>query len=455
VTRRRLAAAGSAAGDLGLGRFLEELTALRGRDDRVFFTRGEAISIARAPGRLDVMGGIADYSGSLVLQMPTQEAAFAAVQLSSGNAVDLVSLGREGAVSRVSVRADVGQLLSYPEERQRFAETGGWSAYAIGAFPVLAHERAAGFVSGARICIGSTVPEGRGVASSAAVEVAVMAAIVDAYGLSVDMREIALLCQLLENEVVGVPCGPMDQFAIALGERSRLLALLCRPAELQEFVDLPDDVVVVGIDSGASHSNAGRAYRRARAAAFMGKHIVEREHGPLAHLTELTPSDLRRGPVRLPQSLSGAEYLRRYGPLTGAGTSVDQEERYPVRAAALHAVAEHQRVQEFADLLPRAQTYRELEYLGTLLDLAHRGYDACGLATPATDDVVTWLGEVPGVYGARVSGGGSGGTVVALARAGAVATIAEIARAHGRRLFSESSPGAQEFGIRRVVLRDR
>lgn len=412
--------------DLGLDAFAARLAELTGPEGRPYFARGEPISVARAPGRLDVMGGVADYSGSLVLELPIREAAFAAVQLQAEPAVHVLSFGSDGGPAREAAQPDVNEPVSQA--------SGRWAGYVLGAFPVLARERGAPFGSGARICIGSTVPEGRGVASSAAVEVAAMSAIVDAYGLGVGARDIALLCQRVENEVVGVPCGPMDQFTVALGEESRLLALLCRPAEQLPSVDFPDGVVAVGVDSGVSHSNAGIAYRRARTAVFMGKHMVEQRLRPLAYLTELEPKELLRQDSRLPEVV------------------IDGDESYPVRAAVRHAVEEFQRVQEFAELLPHARSHRELEHLGGLMNLAHEGYGACGLGSKVTDDLAEALRDVPGVFGARISGGGGGGTVAALLDAEALSAVAEVARGRRLTLFSGSSPGAHRFGTRTVLL---
>jgi L-arabinokinase len=443
----------STASDFGLSAFLEKLAALSGPDEQPFFAPAVPIVVARAPGRLDVMGGVADYSGSLVLEMPICEAAFAAVQLGAGKALHVISVAQDGSSPRSFLRSDVTAVLSYAEERELLAHApDGWAGYVFGAFPVLANERGARFGAGARICIDSTVPEGRGVASSAAVEVAAMSAIAGAYGLTLSAREIASLCHLLENEVVGAPCGPMDQMAVALGEESRLLALLCRPAQQLPSVDFPEGVIAVGVDSGEGHSVSAGAYRTARTAAFMGKHIVEQRHGPLEYLTELEPHELRAHEAQLPVAISGADYLDRYGPLTGSVSAVERGERYPVRAAVRHAVEEHRRVREFADLLPGARSEPELERLGTLMDLAHRGYGACGLGSPATAELAAILRRVPGVYGARVTGGGSGGTVAALLQVDAVPLVAEAARGRASKIFSGSSPGADEFGTLEIVL---
>src|SRR5262245_53006189 len=128
----------------------------------------------RAPGRLDVMGGIADYSGSLVLELPLREETRVSIQREASRTLTIESDRTSGGPSSVSLPiADLDR--SYDETRAHFR--GSWAAYAAGVFVVLAREKGIVFREGARIRIESTVPEGRGVASSAALEVATMTAV--------------------------------------------------------------------------------------------------------------------------------------------------------------------------------------------------------------------------------------------------------------------------------------
>lgn len=190
---------------------------------RRFFEPGTKITVARAPGRLDVMGGIADYSGSLVLQRTIAEATLAAVQVIDEPAIHLESLGR-APYSMPLVP------LGYDEARAFFHRSpeNHWAAYVIGLFLVLMREREVRFSRGAKIVISSDVPEGKGVASSAALEAAVMQAICGAFEIRLEPREMALLCQKAENFIAGAPCGVMDQMTCICGETNTLLALCCQ-----------------------------------------------------------------------------------------------------------------------------------------------------------------------------------------------------------------------------------
>src|ERR1044071_1751973 len=224
------------------------------RIETLFDNRSE-ITIARAPGRLDVMGGIADYSGSLVLELPISEATFVALQKDDSRQLRIVSLQDNEALHFEMPLSDLernGEPIEYAEAQRYFAQH--WAAYVAGVFLVLSRECGVRFDRGARLLISSRVPEGKGVSSSAALEVATMSAVAAAFDIKIGPRELALLCQQVENLVVGAPCGVMDQMTAACGEANHLLSLICQPAELQGSIKLPKDLAVWGVDSGVRHS---------------------------------------------------------------------------------------------------------------------------------------------------------------------------------------------------------
>ena len=229
--------------------------------------------VARAPGRLDVMGGIADYSGSLTLEMPVAEATLCALQKQEARIINIVSLNAEEnkrtnhfELSLADFEKD-GQPIEYFEAQEIFRrdEKQAWAAYTAGTFLVLMREKNLHFNQGARILIDSKVPEGKGVSSSAAIEVATMSAIVAAFEIEIEPRELAILCQKVENLVVGAPCGVMDQMTSACGKENQLLALLCQPAELLGTQKIPDEIAFWGIAGcgtryGISTENAWRRW---------------------------------------------------------------------------------------------------------------------------------------------------------------------------------------------------
>ena len=462
-----------------------EHPATTAQSSAVFFDPAAEIVITRAPGRLDVMGGIADYSGSLVLQLPLAEATLVALQTDASRLLKVVSL--TARKSAVSFRTTLGFLerggepLEYEVARAKFqADTRHqWSAYVAGVFLVLMRERGVRFDRGARLLISSTVPQGKGVSSSAAIEVAVMSAVAAAFDLKLGAHEIALLCQKVENAVVGAPCGVMDQMTAACGEADRLLALLCQPAELLGKIALPDDVQFWGLDSGVRHSVAGCDYGSVRTGAFMGYRMIaeqaglevvqdnpacqtlkivdDRWHGYLANIT---PAEFEQQfAARLPERMTGAEFLQKYSGTTDNVTRVDAMRTYAVRQPAAHAVYEHFRVRAFAELLHATPSERRRELLGELMYQSHASYSACGLGSPETDllvELVRQAGPARGLYGAKITGGGSGGTVAVLARPDADASISAVVEmferetSHKCAVFSGSSPGSAAFGHLKV-----
>jgi len=437
--------------------FLHALSEPEGRAR--FAPRGD-IFITRAPGRLDVMGGIADYSGSLVLQLPLAEATLVALQRVPERVLRIESPAPdESRTSDFEMSLDDfgrdGTPISYREACAYFEREPRkhWAAYVAGAFLVLMRERGVRFAEGARLLIRSRVPEGKGVSSSAALEVASMQAICAGFEVDLRPRELALLCQKVENLVAGAPCGVMDQMTATCGEADRLLALLCRPCELQGQVAIPDGIAFMGIDSGMRHAVGGSDYGSVRVGAFMGHRILS-ELREFAHLTEWAPDDPE---LELPERLGGREFLERFGPGTDSVTRVDPGGSYAVRVPTLHPVREHARVGRFAELLTKPISETTLRELGELMLASHASYSACGLGTPQTDALVE-LARRRGLYGAKITGGGSGGTVALLGRSETIAEAAgEIAAAYRREwrqeptLFAGSSPGALAFGHMRIT----
>jgi galactokinase len=440
-----------------ISRFVELLRMRR------LFEPGAPIAIARAPGRLDVMGGIADYSGSLVLQRPIAEGTCAAVQLLDRPVLQAKSIGRPALSVDVATLVDHQGRIDYEAARRRFA--GGdqrWAAYVIGVFLVLARERGLCLARGARVVIASRVPEGKGVSSSAAVETAVMQAAACAFNVAVDLRGLALLCQQAENLVAGAPCGVMDQMSCIFGETHSLMALLCQPAELQPSVPVPGDLAVWGLDSAERHAVSGADYGSVRAGAFMGLRILaEHLDVPGGHLANVDPADFERVASHVPEEFGGDEFLARYDGTADTATRVIPAHRYRVRAATAHPVYERRRAEMFRQLLLDPAGDAAGVLLGTLMYESHASYDRCGLGSRGTDrlvELVKSAGPAAGLYGARITGGGSGGTVAVIGRADASAAIARIAdqfeRETGHRpyVFAGSSPGVAAVGAQVMSL---
>ncbi|HEY6401289.1 MAG TPA: GHMP kinase [Blastocatellia bacterium] len=453
---------------------------------RGLFDSGAEIVVARAPGRLDVMGGIADYSGSMVLELPILEATFAALQRQPDRRLAIVSLGDDAEQTlafemALSEFESSGEPVDYEAARARFQQEPSrhWAAYVAGVFLALMRERGVRFREGARILISSSVPQGKGVSSSAALEVAVMRAVAAAFDVTIDARETALLCQTVENRVAGAPCGVMDQMTASCGAANRLLAMRCQPAELLGMTAIPNEIAFWGLDSGVRHAVTGADYGSVRVGAFMGyRMIAEMAGAPVSagapgggaqvddprwggYLANVTPSEFEQYyAAQLPERIEGAEFLSRYKGTTDTVTRVAPERSYAVRVPAAHPIYEHHRVRLFAELLRGEINEERMKLAGELMYQSHASYSACGLGSAATDRIVELAREAgpgQGIYGAKITGGGSGGTVAVLGHRDAAELVRRIAEryaktsSHQPYIFSGSSPGSAEFGCLRMA----
>ncbi|HXI28398.1 MAG TPA: galactokinase family protein, partial [Vicinamibacterales bacterium] len=404
---------------------------------------GGPVFVARAPGRLDVMGGIADYSGALVLQWPIREATRVALLPWRERRLSITSLVRDGVDRQCDVPLDLiaDAHRPYEDVRAWFAGDAArhWAAYVAGVFHVLSREHGVHFPTGAAILIESDVPEGKGVSSSAAIEAATMETVLAAWRVSIEPTMRAVRCQQVENLIVGAPCGVMDQMATICGEAGSLMALLCQPAEFQGSVRLPDGLGVWGIDSGIRHAVIGADYGAVRIGAFMGYRILAALAGLRVtpgqrdghvrvddprwggYLANVGGEAFRRFEPHIPEALDGHAFLARYDGTTDLVTSVDPARRYAIRVPTAHPIYEHERVTEWAGLLTASMSAAaplDAARLGALMYESHASYSACGLGSDGTDRLVSLAraaGPARGIHGAKITGGGSGGTVALLA----------------------------------------
>jgi len=443
-----------------------------------YFEPGAAVHVARAPARLDVMGGIADYSGSLVLEGTLGRHARVFVATHSRPFLRTITVG----ISDPDVRPDAsfplaafhanGHLVDYDAARAIFSEDPStrWTSYVGGClYVLLAETKLPCPESGIDIVLVSNIPLGAGVASSAAIEVATMVALTDLLGLKLDDLTLASLCQAVENRIVGAPCGIMDQVTCALGEPNKLLALKCQPHKLQGMHLLPTETVAVGINSNVRHCVAGKAYTRARVAAFMGLGIIGHraagEHfgGYLCNINpETFASDYQE---LLPQEIRGQEYLDRYGETPDTVTRVDPEETYRIRSCSEHPIYENDRVHRFLKHLQAAtgkRRHNELVAAGELMYESHDSYgNRCSLGCPETDfivDLVRKQGPENGLFGAKITGGGGGGTVAVLLEETSLKIIDDIVAVYSEEtgvkgeVFTGTLPGALRRRVDRAIV---
>jgi L-arabinokinase len=216
------------------------------------------------------------------------------------------------------------------------------------------------------------------------------------------------------------------------------------------------------------HSVAGNPYKDTRIGAFMGRKIINELRAkvgkpPLTHLTELSVAEFRVDYEKaLPQEIVGSEFLKQYKSHDDAVTKISPDATYCVAGPTRHPVEENERVLKFMDALRAAKGGDEKALIaaGECMFGAHDSYkNNCHLSTEEVDflvDAVHERGMKAGLYGAKITGGGTGGTVAVFGKLDALAKhIPEIATEYSRRIgmmpdiFEGTSPGAMEFGARR------
>jgi galactokinase len=315
--------------------------------------------VARAPGRVNLIGEHTDYNLGLVLPMAIDLACYAA---SAPNRDGLLRIHSE----------NLKQARQWPiDQLGQLRASGDWSDYILGVARQLELRR------GRDLLVYSTVPLGSGLSSSAALEVSTALA----FGWSGDLPslELAKLCRRSENDFIGLPSGIMDQYVSVFGCENAAVLLDCRSLT-SEPVPVPADAAIVAVNSMVQHELAQSAYRQRVAECAE----AEREIGKLR---DATPDslDLIHNPV--------------------------------VRRRARHVVTENQRVVDFV----AASRQGDLTEMGRLLVASHRSlqndYD---VSCQELDFLVDTALAIPGTLGARMIGGGFGGCTVNLIDATAV-----------------------------------
>lgn len=337
----------------------------------------------QAPGRVNLIGEHTDYNGGYVLPMAIPQQTQVALRRRSDKRVRAFSVNTSQA----------GEILEY----ELGQETPGkhWLDYVKGVTQVL--QRAGHALTGFELWISSEVPLGSGLSSSASLDVAILRALREAFSLQLEDVQLALLGQKVENDFVGAPVGVMDPMAVHLADQGVALFLDTRHMRF-ERVPLPRAVDLIVINSGVAHNHAAGDYRIRRAeceqaAARLG----------VPQLRDLSTVDLLRA-EKLPD---------------------------PLGRRVRHIVTENARV------LAAVQAMRseDVERLGTLFYASHdsqrRDYE---VSVPEIDLLVDLAKEDADIHGARLTGGGFGGSVVMLAKAGAGTTAAaRIAESYAKR----------------------
>jgi L-arabinokinase len=442
-----------------------------------FFNSGE-VWVGRVPARLDVMGGIADYSGANVCQAVLGRGMLIALQARTDSTLRIRSM-QVGRGLPVETRIPLSYFSSgdglgtYVQVRQlcQANPLAFWAAYIGGSIFTLLKEESVRIPYGFSMLLLSAVPMNVGIGSSAAVEIGTLACLNAYLGLSLSAKRIAELGQMAENHVVGAPCGIMDQIAITSGRKGKLTHILCRPGSIVGEVEIPPGTGFVGINSMVRHSVGASPYSDTRIGAFIGKKIINDDRAlaggaPLGYLTELSIEELNAKFAKLlPNAIIGSQFLEKHRTHGDPVTTIQPDAEYRVAGPTRHPIEENERVLKFIDALRSANQGddKSLVTAGQMMYAAHDSYkNNCNLSVEEVDfliDAVRKRGPACGLYGAKITGGGTGGTVAVFGTLDALREqIPQIATEYSRRvgvmpdIFEGSSSGAMEFGARKYTF---
>ena len=343
--------------------------------------------VYRAPGRVNLIGEHTDYNEGFV--MPA-------------------AIGFQCWVA-VSPRPDRKLIIcsqEFPDEAHVDLSPGAlqasrtWSDYPVGVAVEL--EKAGFRLSGANLLIHGEVPIGAGLSSSASIEVATALALSENAGHSIDRIQLARICQRTENEFVGTRSGIMDQFISLQGRANHALMLDCRSLQF-EFVPIPESVRLVICNTGVKHTHAGGEYNRRREECEEAVRSLAKAMPNIRALRDVNLEQLEehRG------LLSDVTYKR-----------------------AKHIVTENERVLKSVGALRTG----DLRRFGVYMAESHASLrDLFEVSCAELDLMVDLANREPGVYGARMTGGGFGGATINLVEAASAVAFGEsVAKAYQR-----------------------
>jgi galactokinase len=332
-----------------------------------------------APGRVNLIGEHTDYAEGFVMPAAIDFATLAAISPRSDGKIVLYS-------------------ENYQEERSFDASalpakaSKHWTDYPMGVVAILTGEGHK--IPGFSLSLWGDVPLGSGLSSSAALEVATSLAVLSLIGASYPGPVLARLCQRVENEFVGANCGIMDQFISANGEENHALLLDCRDLSFK-LAPIPADVALVIANTMVKHSIAGGDYPTRRRESEAACAVINSHRGNVPFLRDATLEDLEKwGHEMEPKSLMRAR----------------------------HVISENLRTVAAEKALEKG----DLAEVGRLMAEAHRSYSKDFEGSCAEADAMVELAQdIPGLIGARLTGGGFGGCTINLVERSQAKAFAE------------------------------
>ena len=336
-------------------------------------------AIYAAPGRVNLIGEHTDYAEGFVMPAAIDFATLAGISPRSDGKIALFS-------------ENYGQVRYFDAAELPATAGKHWTDYPLGVVSILAGE--GHVIPGFSLSLWGDVPLGAGLSSSASVEVATALAVTGLIGVDYPRPVLARLCQRAENEFVGANCGIMDQFISANGARDHAMLLDCRDLSFK-LAPIPDHVALVIANTMVKHAITGGEYTSRRAEVEAACAVIASHRPEVKFLRDATVEDLEKwGHEMTPNSLKRAR----------------------------HVITENLRTVAAADALIKG----DLNELGRLMAEAHTSYSKDFEAScDEADAMVELAQDLPGLIGARLTGGGFGGCTINLVEQTEAAAFAE------------------------------
>jgi len=330
--------------------------------------------LVEAPGRVNLIGEHTDYNDGFVLPAAIQFRTTVAIAARCDRRVVIAS-------------QNYSEQVEFEMEQLPGTARRHWSDYAVGVARKLKEHGIA--LPGANLLIYGDVPLGAGLSSSASLEVAVCGAFLAVSEAKLDGADMARLCQRAENEFVGARCGIMDQFVSVHGFKDHALLLDCRSLEYRQL-PIPDDLRLVICNTMVRHSLAGGEYNQRRKECETGAQFFAGRGAGVSALRDVSLSSFRKYEEVMPEN---------------------------IRKRCRHVITEDARVMKAVEALEK----QDIGLFGELMRESHASLrDDFQVSCQELDVMVELAGEVEGVYGARMTGGGFGGCTINLVKSEAV-----------------------------------
>lgn len=395
--------------------------------------------IAVAPGRLNIFGGLSEYTGSLVLSATTEAHVVVGIQPRTDQLYSIRLASAHDRNGTEAITLDHAKLFDkgntpLSAEQVLGQIPGQDTNYLLGVFAALVEGVREALIAtpatGLDFVVGTTLPADSDSGRLSAITAAVLTGLTSLQGVQPDIEKSTRIGRRVSETWFNRAANSAEVLASLVGRSQTLMEFRGDSGEISGDISLANGFRLMGVDCGVVHEGASRKYRLARTATLMGceliRRIIQHENnrsiswkGFLSCITATDFVDLFRD--RIPTKLRGREYVERFGEIDDPFVILEPDQFYKIRSRTEHHIYEHFRACQFKEWLAKANHDNHDDGLieaGELMHASHWSYgQRCGLGCVETDLLVSLfrrLGPEHDIFGAKVTGYGCGGVVAVL-----------------------------------------